>query len=243
MPHLELKPDRIVNTSARLTRRISERFGETGLTEISREVHAVAMRAEDQAASLARPVLALRILVTLSIAALFTLMVLVFAAAVPSLDTVGDMDVTDRLSSLDAGIAQLASVGIAVFYLVTLERRIKRDRAIKAIQRLRVIAHVIDMHQLTKDPDPLYARVQSTDSSPERLLSPGELVRYLDYCSELLSLLGTIAALYIQAFDDPAALASASEFEGLTRGLSQKIWNKISIAGRASEAAARDVKA
>ena len=57
-----------------------------------------------------------------------------------------------------------------------------------------------------------------------------ELIRYLDYCRELLSLLGKISALYIQEFRDPVALASASEFEGLTRGLSQKIWQKIIIA-------------
>lgn len=86
------------------------------------------------------------------------------------------------------------------------------------------------IYQLTKDPGASFVELESTQSSPEYSLSPSELVRYLDYCSELLSILGKISALYIQEFRDPVALASASEFEGLRRGLSQKIWQKIVIA-------------
>ena len=56
-----------------------------------------------------------------------------------------------------------------------------------------------------------------------------ELHRYLDYCSEMLALLGKIAAVYVQEFDDGVALASAAEIETLTTGLSSKIWQKIGI--------------
>ena len=45
--------------------------------------------------------------------------------------------------------------------------------------------------------------------------------------SEMLSLLGKIAALYVQWFDDPAALAAVNEIENLTTGLSRKIWQKL----------------
>jgi len=55
------------------------------------------------------------------------------------------------------------------------------------------------------------------------------LSRYLDYCSEMLSLTGKIAALYVQTYDDGVALAAVNEVEGLTTGLSRKIWQKLMI--------------
>ena len=60
-------------------------------------------------------------------------------------------------------------------------------------------------------------------------MSAFELNRYLDYCSEMLSLTGKIAALYVQHFDDSDAVAAVSEVEQLTTGLSRKIWQKIMI--------------
>jgi hypothetical protein len=110
-----------------------------------------------------------------------------------------------------------------------LERRIKRTRALEALHELRVIAHVIDMHQLQKDPDRAAARVPDTSASPKDQLTPGELARYLDYCSELLSLTGKVAALYMQEMTDSATLAAANEIEALTSGLSRKIWQKLMI--------------
>jgi hypothetical protein len=56
-----------------------------------------------------------------------------------------------------------------------------------------------------------------------------ELSRYLDYCSEALSLAGKVAALYLKGFDDPVALQAVNEVEDLTTGLSRKIWQKLTI--------------
>jgi len=56
-----------------------------------------------------------------------------------------------------------------------------------------------------------------------------EMNRYLDYCSEMLSLTGKVAALYIQDFDDAIALASVNDIESLATGLSRKIWQKLMI--------------
>ena len=47
-------------------------------------------------------------------------------------------------------------------------------------------------------------------------MSAAELVRYLDYCSELLSLTGKLAALYIQRFDDEITLSAVNDIENLT---------------------------
>jgi hypothetical protein len=45
----------------------------------------------------------------------------------------------------------------------------------------------------------------------------------------MLSLIGKIAALYIQHFNDPVVISTVNEIEELTTGLSRKIWQKIMI--------------
>ena len=134
------------------------------------------------------------------------------------------------IEELEAATNAVFLIGAALFFLFTLESRIKRQRVLKAINELRAISHVIDMHQLTKDPSqvPALAGLR-TRSSPQRTLSPFELSRYLDYCSELLSLIGKLAALYAQSTSDSVVLQSVNDIETLTNGISRKIWQKIMI--------------
>ena len=115
--------------------------------------------------------------------------------------------------------------------MLTTETRYKRKRALEALHEIRSIAHVIDMHQLTKDPHRILNgdQYQNTSLSPKMEMTRFELHRYLDYCSEMLALLDKIAAVYVQEFDDSVALASAAEIDTLTTGLSSKIWQKIGI--------------
>ena len=130
---------------------------------------------------------------------------------------------------LEAVMNVVVLIGAAIFFLLTLEVRLKRQRALNALHELRSVAHVIDMHQLTKDPEKIINKGNRTDSSPKMMMTQFQLRRYLDYCSEMLSLTGKVAAVYVQHFDDGVALTSASEVEALTTGLSRKIWQKILI--------------
>jgi hypothetical protein len=61
------------------------------------------------------------------------------------------------------------------------------------------------------------------------LLTPFELTRYLDYCSEMLSLCAKTAVLYPQATKDSLVDSVVGELEQLTANLSGKIWQKITI--------------
>ena len=124
-------------------------------------------------------------------------------------------------------------IGLAIFFLFSLETRFKRARALRAMHALRSLAHIIDMHQLTKDPERTTGRCGAdTQSSPKRTLTPFELTRYLDYCTEALAVISKLAALYVQHFHDPVTLSSVNELEELTNGLSRKIWQKIMILDR-----------
>jgi hypothetical protein len=118
---------------------------------------------------------------------------------------------------------------LAIYFLLGLERRIKRARALKQLHVLRSMAHIIDLHQLSKDPEQLAEPVRA---GAPALLTPLQMARYLDYASELLAVASKIAAIYVQHFDDAETLAAAGDVETLTVGLSQKIWQKISILNR-----------
>ena len=91
------------------------------------------------------------------------------------------------------------------------------------------------MHQLTAGPGWFNKHGIDTPSSPEENLTAYELMRYLDYCSEMLSLTGKVAALYAQNFRDAVALFAVNEIEGPSMGLSRKIWQKIMILNKLDE--------
>jgi hypothetical protein len=221
-----LNSEKILGTIETLGRRIDERFPDSGLGKVCQELLTIAGESQERSAWIARPQKALRFLtgalILIIIAGLFYVLA---NASWPR----GGFDMVVLVQVTEAGLNVFLLLSAAVLFLVTAETRIKRRRALKAIHELRALAHVIDMHQLTKDPERLSARRTQTPSSPRQNLSPAELGRYLDYCSEMLSLIGKLAALYVQKFDDPVALAAVNEVEDLTTGLSRKIWQKIMI--------------
>lgn len=133
------------------------------------------------------------------------------------------------VNSLEAGINNIVLLAAAVYFLVTIETRIKRRRALAAIHELRSLAHIIDMHQLTKDPDRLMLEGSNTKSSPVTKMNVYQMSRYLDYCVEMLALIGKIAAIYSLHWNDTAAIQAVTDVEGLTSSLSQKIFQKRMI--------------
>ena len=139
----------------------------------------------------------------------------------------------DVIQVIDAAASSAVFIGLAVLFLFTIEPKLKQRRALMVAHQLRSLAHVIDMHQLTKDPERLLSpETPDTSTSPERITSPQLLGRYLDYCSELLSVTGKLSALLIQYFNDPVVLGAVDEIETLTTGLSGKIWQKIQLLDR-----------
>ena len=63
-------------------------------------------------------------------------------------------------------------------------------------------------------------------------MTPFQLERYLDYCSEMLAILSKVAALYVQRIQDESVLRAVDDLEDLTIGLSRKVWQKITILER-----------
>src|SRR5262249_34952937 len=68
-----------------------------------------------------------------------------------------------------------------------------------------------------------------TASSPKRTMSRFELTRYLNYCSEMLSLTSKLAALYAQHLPDPVIIDAVNDIEDLTKNLCNHICQTITI--------------
>jgi hypothetical protein len=226
MPYTQLDPDRILATAVTLRRRVSSRFPDRGLAQVAQEIVTLSHQTIDESRALTPPLWWLRALITLII--LGGAFVFLSVGSVISLNQLGTSAI-QSVESIEAAIntALLASLGLAA--LIQLESRIKRGRVRKGLHRLRAVIHVIDMHQLTKDPVVFTKGYQPNAESPERQLSQDDLARYLDYCSELLAITGKLAALYAQAVNDDGVAQAVNDIETLGSNLSRKIWQKITM--------------
>lgn len=224
-----LEADQVIATIERLHNRISERFPAAGLAAVCADLLALARTNSARARRISRSNIPLRfgILVLLLVGAVALLAVI---GALRSVPTSAD-SIFSVLQGIEATANLTVLVGAGLFFLVRGEERMKRKRALKALHELRSLIHVIDMHQLTKDPSTTASITGATRSSPPRLLSPYELTRYLDYCSEMLSLTAKLAVLFAQSFPDPVVTEAVSDIERNATGMSQKIWQKIMIVG------------
>jgi len=231
----ELDASRIVATLELLCLRIEERFPGAGLAGVGRELLGLSRESARDADSLGRPHWPVRAAVSAVIILMVATVALAIGGMVQRLLMPSQvMGFTEFVQTLEASINDLVFLGVAIFFLVSIESRIKRRLALRRLHQLRSVAHIVDMHQLTKDPEILNSPSPDTPSSPTRQMSRQELGRYLDYCSELLALTGKVAALFVQRFDDTAVLRSVNEIEELTNGLSRKVWQKITLLDRAT---------
>lgn len=230
-----LDAEHIVATVRALEQRIRERFPGSGLSRVAGELVDVAQRTVARVTELTRPNVPIRV----AVGALVTVLLALLVGLALTLELSLRVDnVATLLQATESAVNDVVFAGIAIWFLVTLDARIKRRRMLRAIHELRSLAHVVDMHQLTKDPERVLVPGQDTPSSPRRApMSRFELARYLDYCSELLSLTSKLAALYVQRFQDEHVLAAVTDVQALTNGLSGKIWQKIVILETAAGAA------
>ena len=222
-----LDPQKVIETIARLQQRITERFPGAGLVAVCGELLVVAHESSERAQRIGRRHILLRLMVFALSATGIGLFIWILRQVDYSRTS------TESPFTIFQGMEALANLvvltGAALIFLITIEQRLKRRRALGALHELRAIVHVIDMHQLTKDPGAGVSIGGSTPSSPARTLKPYELSRYLDYCSEMMSLASKVAVLFAQSFPDAVVTEAVSDIERIASGLSQKIWQKIMI--------------
>jgi hypothetical protein len=229
MSYRTLDAAEIVRTIRVLEQRITQRFPDAGIGKVCHDLVAIAEETQRKAVTIASPNMLLRFLTCAAIlggVAGLAFVALVLSQAIQP--QVGN-EVFGIFQGIDAAMNIAVLAGAALFFTISLEDRIKRRRSLRDLHVFRSIAHVIDMHQLTKDPGTLLGHGQATASSPKRTMTKYELTRYLDYCSEMQSLTGKLAALYAQNLPDPVIIDAVNDIEELTANFSRKVWQKISI--------------
>jgi hypothetical protein len=215
MPFRTLDPAQILATAERLEARISERFPDRGLALVAREVVALSRSVTAEVQAPTPPLWWLRGLVGLVVLAGGA--VFVWVGSLVPLNQVG-RETIGSVQGIEAAINTALLAGFGLLALVRLEARVKRS-----------VIHVIDMHQLTKDPVALLPDFHPTATSPKRDMDAVALSRYLDYCSELLAITGKLAALYAQAVPEEGVASAVNDIEVLGASLSRKIWQKITL--------------
>jgi hypothetical protein len=226
MSYRTLDAAQVIATLRTLEQRITQRFPEAGLAAVCRDLIEIGEHTQRNAQAIAAPNWPLRLLVYVAIAA--GLAGLGFVAWKLNVQ-LGSAEVFGFVQGVDAAMNITVLVGAALLFATTVDDRIKRRRALRELHIFRSFAHVIDMHQLTKDPSSILGGGAPTESSPARSMSRFELARYLDYCSEMLSLTSKLAAMYAQVLPDAVVIDAVNEIENLTANFSRKIWQKISI--------------
>ncbi|NWG45931.1 MAG: hypothetical protein HXY25_05205 [Alphaproteobacteria bacterium] len=233
MSHL-LKADKLIETLDLLSRRISERFPTSGLARLCEDVLATARVTGRRARSVSGPNPAVTLgtwLIVILALGLGGLLVRDLVLPLFSDTAAWTSDPVEIAQALESVVNLVLLGGAAVWFLLTLETRRRRAVVLAHLHELRSLAHVVDMYQLTKDPVVILHKVEPTPSSPKREMSEFELARYLDYCSEMLALIGKLAALYAETSRDAEVIAAAGDVEALTTNLGRKIWQKIMLAG------------
>jgi hypothetical protein len=231
---LTLDASLIVETLERLRVRVSERFPKSGLAQLCGKLVVTGRATAARAEELSRPYFGLRILGALVVVIAVVLQI-ELASHIDWSALRRNTDVLGMSQALDATVNLLILAFGGLWFMLTLEQRLKRRLILRALYELRSYAHIVDMHQLTKDPTVVLSGGAATSSSPVRQMSEFELSRYLDYCSEMLALIAKLAALYAARTQDETIIEAVNDLEDLTSNLGRKIWQKIMIISQLDE--------
>ncbi len=144
-----LEFDRIVRTIERLEKRISDRFPDSDLRKVVHQFLKIAGESNKNIEWISKPNMSIRF---------FSYFVIILGvAAIIYSFTIIDFTIQNKTLSNIVALSEslfneMILIGAAIFFMITIKTRMKRRRTAELLNKLRVIAHVIDMHQLTKDP-------------------------------------------------------------------------------------------
>jgi len=223
---------RLLETIQLFRQRIAKVFPGSGLSEVSGELEDTAKLCFSEAEKVRRPLWGLRIAVAVAVLLLLSLPLLLFLflrfpMRFDTLENFGEF-----MQATDAGFNVLVLTAGAALFLVSVENRVKRRRALKVLHELRSLAHVVDMHQLSKDPamdlSTLDDGTRQSDHS-KTIKQAQDLWFYLSFSTDLLSVIGKLAAYFAQGQSDRVVLDTVNEIETVSTALSRKIWQKLSL--------------
>ncbi len=216
MKYNTLIVDHVIRTIRRMDRQIDTYFPDRNLANLSSSIIEFAIRHESDLERIDRPNIPIKLAIGLAISLMSGLVIYWLYELFIQNDGSG---IIFQPQDLDAFINILIFGSAITWFLLNWQAKSKRRFIIGRINELRSFGHVIDMHQLTKDPF----------FDDEMEMSDDDLIRYLDYCGDLLSCCSKLAATYLEHTDDELVVQYVNEFEALTGQFNRKIWQKITI--------------
>src|SRR5215831_1523698 len=166
-----LDSQKIIETVKALQGRIQRRFPGSGLGNVTAELLKVAQETVKRTEWIQRPHLILRFIAGVLSLAIVALLILMLV----HIHQFRFDDYTNFIQALEASISAVVFIGAAILFFVSWENRIKRRRALKAVHELRALAHIVDMHQLTKDPESYFSPQRTANPPVKRSMTSFEL--------------------------------------------------------------------
>jgi hypothetical protein len=229
-PYRRIDPERLITTLLELEQRLAVVFPDRSLPKLCLELGGIARDARSRVAKLQQPNWPLRAapLVVLGLVAVVVAQFMNGTTVAKDMTEVGRAFKTlvEHLGLPIAVTTAPLPVFAVAWSVLSLESLWKRRAALRHLHELRSIIHVIDMHQLAKDPR------TAKDGAVVDGMTGDELMLYLESCSELMSLSAKIAALYADGSSDPVVIDTVSDLGQITSNLSNKIWQKVNIVER-----------
>jgi hypothetical protein len=210
MHYRALDPARIINTAELLGQRVSERFPSSGLRKVAAELVSLSRDVAVAAKAFEAPIWWLRIAIAVVI--LIGASVVLFVGTFLSFERIST-GAFDFVQGIEASLNTFLLAGLGFLALVRAEERLKRKRVFKELHGLRTVCRFQADEKLA-----------ATHHQQRR-----SLPRYLDYCSEMLSITGKLAALFAQSVNDEVVVDAVNSVEELGSNLSRKIWQKITM--------------
>lgn len=221
-----IQHQKIVISLKQLVLRIEERFPGSGLLHLANDITADIEKIPQSIENINHAPKYIGFLKLLVILLIFGTM----AGLVSQIEITKDFWTAGVFSQVFSSLVQLVVyLSVLVIFVFSYEKKIKLKKALSCINSYREFAHLIDLHQLAKDPATFMKDYKPGRASRKNELGKFSMSRYLAYCNELLSLLGKATALYVHNFPDEALMAAADQIEDLTTGLSIRIWQKNSL--------------
>lgn len=224
-----LDPAKLLETIRLFHKRIVRVFPGSGLSEVSAELEGTAQHCFAEVEKQKRPLWGLRCAVALGVLLLLMLpLEICWLLRFPvKFDDFGEF-----VQATDAGFNVVVLLVGAVIFLVSMENRVKQRSALKVLHELRSLAHVVDMHQLNKDPMMDLSALDEgarLSTRPKAIKQAQDLWYYLSFSTDLLSVVGKLAACFGQSQTDRTILDTVNEIESVSTALSRKIWQKMSL--------------
>jgi hypothetical protein len=206
-----LDPARIIKTAENLAQRVKDSLPGSGLADLAVELAGIAHATNEHARQIRRPIYAIRAASWLAVSA--SLLGLWYL--VTHIRTRWDFM---TISELFAGTNLLILLAGALWFLINIEERVKRKKALAFIGELREFIHVIDVTQLYHTPE-LYKANPAASRTPLNHT-------YFLFCTEMLAVISNLAPLYARGVSGDSIWRATSEVEMLANAIAVKLVSK-----------------